>query len=206
MTRLTGLILTLAFTTLVAAQTTNLDLATVTTDTLHHMADDAIVEASWSKLTRTDDSVAMELHTNGLEPGAVYTVWWVVFNNPDACSAAVDGDPAVAVCGADDVNNADGDLDPTMLARISTVWATGGVADANGEISLSAVLSEGEAPGELRFGPMMLEDARSAEVHLVLRSHSQPDMDRLASQLTTFEDSGCEACVNAQYTIFMPVD
>jgi hypothetical protein len=48
MKRLTGLVLIFALTTLVAAQNTNLDLATVTTDTLHHSADDTTVMASWS--------------------------------------------------------------------------------------------------------------------------------------------------------------
>lgn len=145
----------------------------------------------------------MEIATTGLEPGAVYTVWWVVFNNPGACSPAMDGDPSVSVCGEDDIFNADGDVDPNVLARVSIMWATGGMADMDGAAAFSAAVSEGPAPGEILFGPA-LEDAQAAEVHLVVRTHGQPDLSKLFAQLSSFEFGTCDICEDVQFSVYNP--
>lgn len=187
------------------AQTGALDMAQRATDVLHLFADASVVDGSWSQLTRTDDSVAMQIATDRLEPGAVYTVWWVIFNNPGACSPEMDGDPGTPVCGEDDIFTADGELAPNPLARISILWASGGMADGEGAATFSAVLSEGETPGEVLVGPA-LEDARRAEVHLVIRNHGQPDMARLHAQLSSFELEGCAACEDVQFSVFLPVN
>jgi len=41
-------------------------------------------------------AVDVRLATSGLDINAAYTVWWIVFNNPSACTGG---------CGADDLGN-----------------------------------------------------------------------------------------------------
>lgn len=163
---------------------------------LYTMADNVMITHSWSKLVRTDHAVSMALKTQGLEPDSPYTVWWVIFNNPGACSAAPDGDPGVPVCDTDDLFNADGAFDPRPLPRSSFVWATGGMSDAEGHAFFSAYLEEGDPLGFVSFGPA-LEDARHAAIHLVVRAHGPTDPDSLYQQLYTPEDDG----VNVQAAV-----
>ena len=65
------------------------------TNDVQLFSDDSVVAGASSTLLRTRNGVSIQLNTSGLEPGAAYTVWMVVFNNPAACS---DG-----ICGEDDV-------------------------------------------------------------------------------------------------------
>ena len=199
----TLLILTLASLALAQMGGSSLDQAHSATDALHRFADASVIEGTWSKLIRTDHEVSAQVSTSELEPGGIYTLWWVFFNNPGACSPTMD-DPTVSVCGEDDIFNADGDLDPNPLARITVLWASGGMADEDGNIYLSAVMSEGEAPGSVLFGSGVLEDARKTEVHLVVRTHSQPDLSRLYDQLSMFEMEGCDACEDVQFSVYLP--
>ncbi len=103
MIRRLAILTALVFGTLGVAQTGGLDIAQSTTDTLHHFADASVVDGSWSQLTRTNEGVSIQIDTDQLEPGGVYTVWWVVFNNPGACSPVADGDPGTPACGEDDI-------------------------------------------------------------------------------------------------------
>ena len=53
-----------------------------TTVTLGRIPGGMAVEGSSSTLLRTDTGITMTIHTSGLDPHAVHTVWWVIFNNP----------------------------------------------------------------------------------------------------------------------------
>lgn len=115
----------------------------------------------------------MTLHTSDLEPGAAYTVSWVVFNNPGACSNQE--------CGEDDL------FDPAV--ETSVQLTTGHVVPPSGKGHFAASLSIGGPSREVLFGPGLL-DARHAEVHLVVRSHGQPIPDLVQEQIGSFE-GGC---------------
>jgi len=52
-------------------------------------------------LLRTDNSVELRAMMSGLDTNAVYTLWWIIFNNPEECTTGT----APALCGG-------GDLDP----------------------------------------------------------------------------------------------
>ena len=164
--------------------------------TMHDSASRDEIPFAYSTLIRTDEGIAMDLQTDDLEPNAPYTVWWVVFNTPEGCSEA---------CNADDVSGENG---PNPDAGVSVLWATSNVSDAHGRSVFSAYLPEGQPLGQVTVGSG-LEDARNAEVHLVIRSHGAADMDRLYTQLNSFEptpDKGgtCEVCANVQFSIHMP--
>ncbi len=156
------------------------------------------IEGGWSQLIRTEDGIAMELHTYDLEPGGAYTAWWVIFNNPGACSEA---------CGEDDIFifDAQGNLTPNPEADISILWAAGNVAGASGDATFSAYLAEGRPTGEVVVG-QGLQDAVGAEVHLVVRSHGAAHLDKLYQQLNSFEappalGGVCEICQDVQFAI-----
>lgn len=138
----------------------------------------AIANSS-SVLIRNDNGVSYHISTTGLLAGGAYTNWWVIFNNPESCSA-----PA---CGLKDLPQNGGD--PNVQA--SVVWATGRVVDANGQGTFSAHLLVGRA----------LLDAHRADILLIVRSHglalSGADLN---AQLTTLQ-GGCKinTCRNEQF-------
>ena len=47
----------------------------------------AAVDGASSQLVRTDEGVSLSLRTRGLPAGDAVTVWWVIFNHPESCTA-----------------------------------------------------------------------------------------------------------------------
>ena len=127
------------------------------------------INGSSAKLTRGDGLVWIRVNTTRLPAGA-YTNWWVIFNNPDACSA-----PG---CGGKDF--------PTPAVNASVLFATGGVVTDNGVGHFRAHLEEGDLSGEVLFGPG-LTTAEGAEIHYIVRYHGPAGAgDVLTAQTTTF--------------------
>ncbi len=155
----------------------------------------AIANSS-SGLIRNPDGIVLTISTTGLLPGGAYTVWWVLFNEPEFCSPP----------GCDL-----GDLPPNggnPNADASVLWATGRVVDAHGQGHFSAHLAAGglaTAPGQILFGPALL-DARGAAILAVVRSHGAALTGaELNAQLTTF-NGGCppNTCQDVQVTSHLP--
>ena len=132
-----------------------------------------VIRGSSAKLTRGDGLVWLRINTTGLPAGA-YTLWWVIFNNPDACGA--DG------CTGGDFGN------PAVAA--SALFATGGVVLENGIGHFRAHLEENDPPGQVLFGPGLVT-ASGAEIHIIVRYHGPAGTgDLLTAQTTTF-GGGC---------------
>jgi hypothetical protein len=172
--------------------------ATSTTSPVYSFADGSVKGAS--TLVRNKNRVSATLQTSGLDAGAAYTVWWVIFNLPENCS-----DP----CNLDDIFvNGDPEQGMNWLAieeaQISLLWAAGHVIGNNGIGNFGASLSEGKATGELLFGPGLV-DAQTAEIHLVARTHGSPIPGQIKAQIHTF-GGGCEVnfCEDQQYSIHLP--
>lgn len=148
-------------------------------------AEEGCIEYGQAQLMRHQDRVSLRLQSSGLEAGAVYTVWFVVFNNPEYCDGP---------CGADDLG------DPDVVT--SLLWGSGRIVGNQGQGRFSAVLREGNPPGEVISGPGLL-DASKAEIHAVLRTHGAPIPGLVREQLTTLA-GGCEVntCANQQFAIF----
>ena len=169
-------------------------------------ADTAEVPDSRPRLTRRDHTVCMNIDTRALPVGAS-SIWWVVFNNPEHCTAPVP--VGGARCGGDpDFENA--------AVNASLLWATGGIVGPDRRGHFSACLAENRPPGQVLGGPG-LTDAQGAEIHLVVRSHCAAEYGRpalLGAQITTF-GGGCTAatgggdlgrlgtcdCANLQFAI-----
>jgi hypothetical protein len=78
---------------------------------------------------------------------------------------------------------------------MSVGFAAGHVVGPNGMARFAATLKEGE-PLSIAGGP--LEDARGADIHLVVRYHGPVDPLHLYDQLHTFEPG---IAVNVQYSV-----
>lgn len=161
--------------------------ATHSTTELYRFSDGSMVGGSRAALVRTDAGVTVTIKTSDLEPGAAYTVWWVVFNRPEFCQ---DGG-----CGEADLGN--DDVEP------SVVYATGHVLGRNGVGDFGAHLSMGDTTGAL-FGPGLLYP-RTAEIHNVVRGHGQPIPGMVDEQIHTI-DGGCaiNTCVDKQFARHLP--
>jgi hypothetical protein len=159
-----------------------------------------VIEGSASRLTRDDEGLTLTVNTNSL-PAAAYTVWWVVFNNPEFCSGP---------CNQPDL------MDPAVDAAI--VYGTGGVVGEDGIGNFTTQLAEGDTarvnPEHMGFpgSDKGLVDARKAEIHFVVRSHgpASDDPGMLNTQLTTF-NGGCKtgatdgfACFDPQSGVHLP--
>jgi hypothetical protein len=134
------------------------------------------VSVGYSTLKRDERGVQFWLRTSEITPRHAVTIWWVVFNNPEACAA----NP----CDEPDLFN------PAVEADV--LYAAGSIVNANGESAFAGRLQEGRTHGSIAdvFGlpaASGLHDAGKAEVHLVVRSHGEYTS---SSQLTTY-GGGC---------------
>jgi hypothetical protein len=153
----------------------------------------APIPGAYSTLIRNDRGVTMTFHTTGLVSGNAYTVWWVIFNNPSAC---------VGGCGEDDLTN--------PAVRASLVFATGHVVGNDTAANFGAWLGVGDTDGVLPNPPSPaglygLENARTAAIHLVVRSHGPADPHLLPDQINSFL-GGCSSnpYMNVQASIHEP--
>lgn len=169
-----------------------------------------------SLLMRDGDGISSKINATHLMPGAAYTYWWVVFNHPQNCSAP---------CGEDDIFiNGDPmqglNVHQINDVGISVLGGNGEIANRGGRATFTGVLMEGDAgdldvvigPGGIFDFPWLLEDAMTAEVHIVIRNHGPAlSGDALEGQLTTFaanciglDPAGTFECRDEQFAIHMP--
>lgn len=169
-------------------------------------ADPPVDTGGESVLTRTDKMVLATVEAAGLEPGNAYTVWWVVFNNPGACS---DG-----VCGEDDILNEDGTLngDQIIAAKIAIGNATGNVAKNDGTAEFGARLKQGDDSGHQVLFPagftgdsVLTASGNAAEVHIVIQDHGQArGGPQLGDQLALFNAACTPFCGDIQFSVHLP--
>jgi hypothetical protein len=154
--------------------------ANVTVNPVFNLDDDfTLVEGATSTLIRTDNGISMVLTTGGLAPGA-YTIWFIVFNDPEACfNPPADDIP----CGDDPA-----DFEVGNPARSGFTLATGHIVDDSGEATFAGHLNVGDLllNNDLELDEV-LENARTAEVHLIVRFHGEADPGRIHEQLRTGE-------------------
>jgi hypothetical protein len=171
-----------------------------TTSPVQRFIDGSTVGGAFSTLVRSDDALRMHVSTSDLDPGAAYTVWWVIFNFPENCSAP---------CNMDDITN------PALRTAVQTAvgFAAGHVVGNNGKGNFSGLLKVGDLSGfgdgvdstpPPPLGPGLLNPL-GAEVHLVIRTHGQQIPGLVDEQIHTFE-GGCSinACDDKQFSMHLP--
>ena len=163
------------------------------------------------------------------------TLWWLFYNNPDACIS--DPHANSERCGPEDVfgqdfldSVAEGAPDPSLIspntaAGLGVVYATGGLTDRRGRITMtaSAYLSEGflsigTGADDSVVDPLGLMtglENPNAEVHVVVRDHGPAIAGQLVTQISGFLEPNCSdpvflfeagpnLCQDLQFAVFGP--
>ena len=147
-----------------------------------------------STLTRTDSGIALVLHTTRLQTGHTVTIWWMVFNHPQACiTGATTETPDDPRCGMDDMHN--------PAAGLSVLYAAGNIVDEDGEADFGAYLQEGDTDGALEGMELGLLDAAAVDVHLVVRDHGPAKPGMIVEQIHTFDDFCNPTCTDLQMSV-----
>lgn len=131
-----------------------------------------IIPGATSTLVTNDAGATMTLHTTRLSPGHVVSVWWVVFNQPQACAGGQGG----LRCGHSDLSNA--------AVQASVLYASGHVIGGDGTGEWGAHLRVGDTTGAL-FGSGLLAPT-TADIHLVVHDHGPVDPALMPAEIHSF--------------------
>lgn len=132
------------------------------------------IEAGLAELITTEAGAMMSFRTAELEDGHVYTVWWVVVNNPSACSESP--------CPTSDI------LGKSDLVESDITWGDSLLVDATGRMEFAAFLPAG-AMAESWYGNGFT-NPMGAEIHVVINDHGPLIPDLAANMLNTYR-GGC---------------
>lgn len=182
-----------------------------TTDTQAVLTFEAVPQLTGgeSHLTRTDDTILVVLEANELVPGDAHTLWFIVFNNPAACTDMS--------CGEDDIFNMDGTLNVpgVMAAGIGIGNATGNVAKADGTLEFGARLSMNAGPADghqivfpagldFELDSLLTSAPADAEVHLIVQTHGQARGGKKLQEQLSYLDANCTpSCADIQFTVHL---
>jgi len=160
------------------------------------MSDGTTVPGAEASLTRNESGLTVNLHTNGLAPGA-YSLWWGIYNHPENCGY----DP----CGGPPELGFPDDTNPAVQAF--WVNATGHVAGRGQTDNFGAHLTiGGPYSGEIivNTAPGLLNPA-GAQVQLILRYHG-PAIPGMIPKQTSVYLGGCpdggSPCEDVQFVVF----
>lgn len=130
---------------------------------LIRFSDDSIVAESAASLTRNREGASMTLKTSELTTGHIVTVFWVIFNDPQACTHP----HGTFRCGPGDLPplGGDGSAQPSVLPAVAKTIGP------NGQSTFAAHLKSGDTDGAL-FGPGLTEPG-GADIHLVVCDGTQ---------------------------------
>jgi len=141
-----------------------------------------------STLNRKANGITVNFKCTGLTPGYAYTLWWVIWNNPDAC--AIPG-----VCLDTDFPAPGGGVN---VVEVEVLFAAGHVVGNNGKGNFSAHLKVDNTAGSVyelfgipSVGGLQSGNTKGAEVHAVLRSHG-PAVPGLINEQIDSYDGGCD--------------
>lgn len=130
-------------------------------------------------LVRTDNGLSARVDAQALSPGHVVTLWWVVFNDPDGCTAGI---PGVTRCGEPDALAGNGD--------VGVFQGTGRLVGGEGKATFADHLRTGDTADLVTTHGEPLADPRGAEVILVLKDHG-PKIPALTNEMLSTFAGGC---------------
>jgi len=152
-------------------------------------------------LLRTNNSVELRMMMSGLDTNAVYTLWWIIFNNPEECTTGA----APALCGEGDLNpDRDGaGVNPVDGGvRNAAAFITG--MDGTGN-TVGKLMEGAPATGPAVAGFGQLNDSVGAEIHIVIQTHGAPLVGSIDQQMT-IPGAACNTeCADQFGIIFLPV-
>lgn len=186
------------------------------------------LEGSSGTLVRTAESWEIDITVTDLIPGNVYTMWWVIYQNPELCVQGEGNPDALSLCGAPaDLPVNGSDPDHVTDVQSALIYALprpdgGATADEAGTITLSRTYLANTDPEEGIYYPAGsappvgywegLTNPLTAEVHVAIRDHGPVgsngiDLDEQRSDFLT-SNCGPKAplypCVTYAAAVFKP--
>lgn len=142
------------------------------------------VPGAYATLLRNKNGLTTNVHTSVLSGPGVYSVWWIIFNDPASCE--------FYLCTFDL---------PDLIAN-----AAGKIVPPGGLANFAAWVGPGGPySGEVMIGDPGLTHPAGALITLVVRYHGPAIPGEIPQQLTYFE-GGCPGggspCVDEQLVIF----
>lgn len=155
--------------------------------TVHDFQTFDVIEGASAALTRTTSGLSATMRTT-LPAGHAETMWWVIFNDPSACT------PDGGGCGDDDIGAVlGGGPNP---AGISILNADGRVVPGSGRVTFAAQLNVGsDGPGE-NLIPGGITNPLGALVLLVVDEHGPASSDPQTRWAQTHGLAMPGACTN----------
>lgn len=133
---------------------------------------EVVADAS-AQIVTSATGATLNFNATELNPGHVYTVWFVLFNQPDACESS-------PCTGADLLGNTD-------VVGGEAGYATGAIADENGNANFFAHMDLGDVPSAW-FGNGFTNP--NAEIHLVLMD-AGPVIEGMEEEMLGSLRGGC---------------
>ncbi len=152
-------------------------------------------------LLRDETSVELRAEFSELDPNAAYTLWWIIFNNPEECTTGT----APALCGSGDLD-ADRDGEGVNPVDRGVRNASGFITGDAGTANTTAKLREGPSPtGPAMAGFGQLNDSVGAEIHIVVQTHGAPLAGSVDQQMTVPGAACNTVCADQFAIIFLPL-
>jgi len=140
-----------------------------------------LVEGARGSATITNNGTRFRIKATGLEPGHVYTIWTVYFNDSTLCDGS---------CTGADFATAGGGV----------LWGAGRIAGADGQATFIVNLRTGDGAGYVGSPPpppfalAAYEAGPDNEFHVVIKSHGPMIEGLVHDQLSSY-GGGCEVNV-----------
>ena len=154
--------------------------------------DTGIIVAGAGTLLRKADGVELRVEMAGLDSNSAYTLWWIIFNNPGACTHGA----GPALCGLGDLEISA--VDAAVRNAAAFISSPSGTGNTTGEMDVGAV-----AMGHAGFG--QLNDSVGAEIHIVIQTHGRPLVGSVAEQMTLPGQACNHTCEDQFGIVFLPV-
>ena len=123
-------------------------------------------------LSRSANSVQVRGSMAGLGKKSVYSVWWIIFNNPAGCVGGGDG-----ICTGADVY-------PGGPADAAALNASGFLTGTDGTGYFVGELETGAPPAGMPCCFGQLNDSVGAEIHVVVQTHGPAVVGTIATEMT----------------------
>lgn len=135
-----------------------------------------VIEDTKAQLVTSEEGISVVMNTKELTPGNVYTLWFAIMNQPEACAEAP------KPCKPPDV------LEHTAETQSDVTYGDGIVASKDGTGTFRSFIPLGKE-GYWWFGNG-LQSPLKAEIHLILNDHGPVVQNKLTSMLTSYR-GGC---------------
>ena len=159
---------------------------TISTVPVNDLVNGGVVAGASSKITRTDHGITVSVNTT-VSPGA-YTMWLLIWNNPENCNGSPDVPGLRCVPG------------PGLDAPSCVLFGTGHVVGNDGTLNYTAHRKAWDATDSI--GPPCLNgltNPRGADVHAAVRTHGEKIPGMVDQQIHTVGGGcGTNACSEVQ--------